>query len=184
MSITPTQIALLTDAHARGLTDAAIARHAGMSLSTVKRHRSRLSLTTTFVPQLRGKEGERLLVDLARARGLSATWAPRHNDKYDLLIEGVRVDAKASMRRADGTWRFPLPRTRTSFGSEYTYRKAYATDCEYLALVALYPDEREPDVYFVDSATAPTNIVLRPGGVYDTFRNDWTLLTPGSALVA
>ncbi|WP_158679916.1 hypothetical protein [Deinococcus sp. NW-56] len=111
-------------------------------------------------------------------------WAAKHNTEYDLLVEGVRVDVKTSMQCSDGTWRFRLRGTRTSFSGEYTYPKNYASDCEYLALVALYPDERGPDVYFVESTAAPTTIVLRPGGVYDAFKNDWTALTPCSGLVA
>lgn len=184
MPITATQTALITEAHARGLTDAAIARHSGVSLSTVKRQRDTLGLSTAFDRALRGKKGERLLVHLAHARGLRTAWGPAHNGPYDLRIEGLRVDVKTSMRRPDGSWRFRLPQSRTSFHATYAYPKNYAADCDLVALVALYPDEREPDVYFIDSAATPPNVVLRPGGVYDAFRNDWTLLTPCSALVA
>lgn len=40
MPMTTNQITLISQAHARGLTDAAIARHGGVSLSSVKRPRT------------------------------------------------------------------------------------------------------------------------------------------------
>lgn len=184
MPIPSAQLALITEGHALGLNDAAIAQHAGVSLSSVKRYRSRLRLPTTSATQLRGKQGERLLVRLAVKRGLHVVWAPGHNAEYDLVIGSARVDVKASMQRPDGTWRFRLPPARPSFHGEYSYPKDYATDCDLLALVALFPDDRDPDVYFIESATAPINIVLRPGGVYDAFRNDWTAFEGSTFLAA
>ena len=175
MTISPTQLALITEAHALGLTDAAIARHANVSLSSVKRHRTRLGLTTTFDRAVRGKHGEHLLARRAQARDLQVAWMPTHNGPYDLRIEGLRVDVKTSMQRPDGTWYFRLRPARTSFHGEYLYLKNYAADCDLVALVALFPDEQDPDVYFIESAMAPANIVLRPGSAYDTFRNDWTV---------
>lgn len=146
MPISPAQLALITEAHALGLTDSATARHAGVSLSSVKRYRKRLGLSSACVTQMRGQEGEQLVAVRAAARSLHVAWRHRHDEGYDLLIEGQRIDAKTTLRRRDGSWRFYLPRVRRSFHGQYTYTKNYAADCDVLALVALYSDGRDPDL--------------------------------------
>ncbi|WP_152550588.1 hypothetical protein [Deinococcus sp. RL] len=184
MTISALQLALVTEAHSLGYSDAAIARHAQISLSSVKRCRVRLGLPTTSVTQQRGKLGERLVAQLAASRGLRVVWSPRHDARHDLVIQGARVDVKTALRRTDGTWRFRLPATRPSFRSQYQYRKDYAADSELLALLALYPDKRDPDVYFLDSTSAPTNVVVGRGGAYDALKNDWSVLGSRPVLAA
>lgn len=176
MAISQSQQRLIIEAHAAGHLDPVIARLAGVSLATVKRYRNKHGLKTHCQTTLRGEQGEQLTFDEAKRRGLKAEWREGHNDKYDLYVNDERVDAKAAMRAADGSWRFRLHETRPSFYGRYTYRKNYAEDCEVVALVALYPDRREPDFYLLSSKTLPKDVRIRPGGVYDAFRNEWSLL--------
>ncbi|WP_034357766.1 hypothetical protein [Deinococcus phoenicis] len=185
MAISQGQIDLIQRAHALGCLDPAIAVHAGVSLSTVKRYRSKLGLKTNCPTALRGEEGEQLTFNEARRRGLDAYWRAIHNEKHDLFINGRRVDAKASMRLADGSWRFRLPAERSSFYGEYFYAKDYAADCEVIALVALYPEGRAPDFYLLESRNLPADVRIRLGGPSDALRNDWSLLEfPGPGLQA
>ncbi|GGK85630.1 hypothetical protein [Deinococcus radiotolerans] len=184
MPTTAHQITRITAAHAQGLSDAETARYAGVSLSTVKRLRVKLGLTTFSERTLRGRHGEGLLADMATARGLRVTWSPRNGSPYDLQIGSQRVDVKTSMQRPDGTWRFRLPPSRPSFHGTHRYPKNYGADCDLLALVALRPGTPDADIYFIESRTAPENVVLRPGGVYDSFRNDWTVFEDERALAA
>lgn len=185
MAITQHQQQLIVQAHAEGHLDPAVARIAGVSIATVKRYRNKFKLKTTCETALRGEQGEELTFHEAVRRGMKAEWREGHNDKYDLYVNDERVDAKASMQCADGSWRFRLPAERTSFFGQYAYAKHYAQDCEVVALVALYPDGREPDFYLLGSKTLPSDVRIRPGGVYDAFRNDWSLLEiPGPVIQA
>ena len=176
MAITQDQQRLIVQAHMNGHLDPAIARIAGVSIATVKRYRTKFGLKTTCETALRGEQGEHLTFQEATRLGLKAEWRPGHNDEFDLYVNGERVDAKASMQCADGSWRFRLPAQRTSFFGQYAYTKDYAQDCEVVALVALYPDGRTPDFYLLSSKTLPGDVRIRPGGPYDAFRNDWSLL--------
>lgn len=181
MSITETQIQAIKDAHARGALDHQIASAAGVSLATVKRQRKRLGLATNYPPAQTGALGERLLEAEARRRGLTTQWRRRSGDGYDLYVAGQRIDVKTSMQHAKGTWRFCLHETRQSFHGRYSYHKDYAADCEYVALVALYPDEREPDIYFLSSQHLPSEVYLGKRDRYADFRNDWTALEDAQA---
>ncbi|MDR6219850.1 hypothetical protein [Deinococcus soli (ex Cha et al. 2016)] len=176
MAITQHQQHLIVQAHAEGHLDPAIARIAGVSIATVKRYRTKRGLKTTCETALRGEQGEDLTFLEAQRRGLKAEWREGHNDKYDLYVNGERVDAKASMQGVDGSWRFRLPAQRRSFFGRYAYAKDYAQDCEVVALVALYPGGRDPDFYLLSSSSLPSDVRIRPGGVYDAFRNDWSLV--------
>lgn len=176
MSISQAQIQAIKDAHARGALDHQIASAAGVSLATVKRQRKQLGLTTNYLPAQTGALGERLLEAEAHRRGLTTQWRKRSGDGYDLYVAGQRIDVKTSMQHAKGTWRFCLHETRQSFHGRYSYRKDYAADCDYVALVALYPDEREPDIYFLSSQYLPSEVYLGKRDRYADFRNDWTAL--------
>lgn len=176
MAITTDQQLIIVQAHGEGHLDPAIAHLAGVSIATVKRYRTKLGLETNCVTAKRGKLGEQLTFDEAERRGLKAEWRVKHNGEFDLYVSDQRVDAKASMQLADGSWRFRLHTTRSSFYGQYAYAKDYAADCEVVVFVALYPDGRTPDFFLLDSDTLPSDVRIRPGGVYDAFRNDWTLL--------
>lgn len=176
MAITTTQVQRIRDAHAAGKLDPAIAQAAGVSIATVKRYRDRLGLETNSEATRRGKLGERLVAQEAISRGFEIEWREHENDVYDLYINDQRVDAKASMQLTDGSWRFRLSHWRSSFFGQYRYYKDYAADCEVVALVALYPDGREPDFYLLDSKTLPGDIRIRPRGIFHDFKNDWTRL--------
>lgn len=176
MAITQEQQSIIIKAHAEGHLDPAIARLAGISIATVKRYRTKLGLETNCVTAKRGKLGEQLTFTEAEQRGLDAEWRKGHNDEFDLYVQGQRVDAKASMQLANGSWRFRLPTKRPSFYGQYEYAKDYAADCEVVVLVALYPDERKPDYYLLDSKSLPSDVRIRPGGAYDAIKNCWSLL--------
>lgn len=185
MAISQNQIHLIQQAHQEGKLDPAIAQQAGVSLATVKRHRTLLGLKTNCVTALRGELGEQVIAEQATARGLSVVWRPGHNDKHDLMIEGQRVDAKATMRLTSGSWRFRLPSERKSFFNQYIYTKDYAADCDLVALVALHPDAQNPNVYFLPSHALPEDIRIRAGGVYDAIKDDWSVFDAvGPALKA
>ncbi|NTY00450.1 hypothetical protein [Deinococcus sp. JMULE3] len=180
MAITKHQQQLIVEAHQAGHLDPEIARLAGVSLATVKRYRARLGLKTHCVTALRGEEGEARTFAEAQRLGFRVEWRPGHNDKYDLYVGGERVDAKAGMQGADGSWRFRLAARRSSFYGRYSYAKNYVQDCEAVVLVALYPDGRQPDFYVLSSRSLPSDIRIRRGGPYEPFRDDWSLLeVPG-----
>lgn len=176
MPITPAQVQRITEAHALGLLDCAIAEHASVSLSTVKRVRKQLGLQTHCQTTLRGRLGERIVAEQARGRGLKVEWRRYDNDKYDLIVQGRRVDAKAAMQMKDGTWKFRLPETRRSFHGQYSYQKDYAADCDVVVLVCLYPDERAPGVYLFGSAGLPGTVRIYQRVTYEAARENWTLL--------
>ncbi|MGY2892851.1 hypothetical protein [Deinococcus sp. UYEF24] len=175
--ITPQQLAAVQAAHADGLLDSAIAERAGISLSTVKRVRSTLGLETHCQTTLRGRLGEEVTARRAAQLGLTVQWRVRDNDKYDLIVAGRRVDAKASMQLSDGTWKFRLPEHRRSFHHRYTYRKDYAHDCDVIVLVCLYPDGREPEMYLLDSTDLPGTVRIYPGVTYVAEYEAWGCLT-------
>lgn len=167
----------IRDGYTRGLTDAATAAHAGVSLSTVKRYRRQFGLPTLHPNRRLGNQGEQLLADLALARGLTVEWRLKENAAYDLVIEGLLIDVKTTAMTADGLWKFHLPRQRRSFYGSYVYPKNYGTDCDVIALVCLHHSE-EPDVYFLPSAQVPAYVQIRPGdGLYQS-RNNWFSVTP------
>ena len=176
MPITPAQVQRITEAHALGLLDRAIAEHASVSLSTVKRVRKQLGLQTNCQTTLRGRLGERIVAEQARERGLEVEWRRYDNDKYDLIVQGRRVDAKAAMQMKDGTWKFRLPETRRSFHGQYSYQKDYAADCDVVVLVCLYPDERAPELYLFGSAGLPGTVRIYPGVTYAAEREAWDFL--------
>ncbi|WP_019009564.1 hypothetical protein [Deinococcus aquatilis] len=185
MAISQEQVQRIQEAHQLGHLDPGIAQHAGVSLATVKRYRTQFGLKTNCVTALRGELGEQLMADHAAARGLPVAWRAGHNDKHDLVIAGQRVDAKATMRLADGSWRFRLPSKRKSFYKQYSYPKDYAADCDVIALVALHPGTQSPDFYFLPSAGLLSDIRIRAGGSCDSIKNDWSLLEgSGPALQA
>ncbi|MFD2610362.1 hypothetical protein ACFSR9_13085 [Deinococcus taklimakanensis] len=178
MAISQEQESIIVKAHAAGHLDLQIAQLAGVSLTTVKRYRRKFGLETNCVTNRRGKLGEQLVYDEATRRGLNVEWRDRHNGAFDLYVQGQRVDAKASMQMVGGAWRFRLSDRRPSFYGQYMYRKDYAADCDVVALVALYPDGREPDFYLLDSRTLPRDVRIQPGNRYDTLRNKWDVLEP------
>ena len=183
-NITSQQVQHLKNAHAAGLLDRQIAEYAGVSLATTKRYRKQLGLETHSVTAQRGKLGERVTALYAAEAGLGVTWRARDNDHYDLIIGGLLVDAKASMMLPDGTWKFRLHEERVSFYGEYRYPKRLADDCQVVAFVCLYPDTCEPGIYLLESAHLPTTVRIRPGGVYDTFKDDWSVFQQGARIMA
>lgn len=176
MAISQEQIQQIQAAHQLGQLDPGIAQYAGVSLATVKRYRTQFGLKTNCVTALRGELGEQLVANHAAARGLSVAWRAGHNDKHDLVIAGQRVDAKATMRLANGSWRFRLPSRRQSFYQQYSYPKDYAADCDVIALVALHLGTQNPDVYLLPSTALPSDIRIRAGSSYDAIKNNWSLL--------
>ena len=170
------QITQIQLAHAAGLLDDAIAASAGVSLATVKRVRTRLGLKTNSVMAQRGRHGEEVVAQAARARGFKVEWRTHDTEKYDLLVSGLRVDVKTTMQQHDSSWRLRLPKLRNSFGARYQYPKDYAADCEVIVLCGLYPDGREPDLYLWSSAGLPTHIRIIAGVSHLTALDDWSLL--------
>ena len=178
--ITPAQVHAIQLAHADGLLDNAIARRAGVSRSTVKRVRKEHGLATHCVTAIRGRKGEEKVAEAAILTGLSLeiVWRKRDNDKHDLTIADQRVDVKASMQLADGSWKFRLPTIRASNSGQYRYPKDYERDCELLALVCEHPDGREPSIYLLSSSHLPRTIRIRPGQTYQDALEAWHLFTP------
>ncbi|GGS15622.1 hypothetical protein GCM10008961_03830 [Deinococcus knuensis] len=150
-------------AHARGLTDAGVAAEVGVSIATVKRVRSRLGLKTKCVTALRGREGEELVAAAAQALGLNVEWRPVEGAPHDLMIEGLRVDAKTTQADVQGRCRFRLGGARQSYYNRYSYAKDYVRDCELLALVCLPSDGGPPSVYFLNSVLARRDVRVRLG---------------------
>ena len=128
--------------------------------------------------------GERLTAQEAARQGLSVVLHEKNGDPHDIIIAGHRVDAKATMLRADGTWNINLHSSRTSHFGTYSYEKDYARDCDVLAVVALYPEHHRPDFYLFESNTLPSSLTIRLGGQYEARRNDWSLLRPFATIHA
>lgn len=175
MAISAEQVHLIEEAYRAGKLDPGIAQSAGVSLATAKRYRQKLGLKTNSVTALRGEEGEQLVAAAASDRGLSVVPRTVNNDRSDFVIQGQRVDVKATIQLADGSWRFRLPRERRSFYGGYTYPKDYAADCELVILVALR-SPGQPDFYLLPTHDLPLDLRIRAGGPYDAIRNDWGLL--------
>lgn len=150
-------------AHARGLTDAAVAAEVGVSIATVKRIRARLGLKTKCVTALRGREGEEQVAAAAQALGLHVEWRPVEGAPHDLMIEGLRVDAKTTQADERGHCRFRLGGARQSYYNRYSYAKDYVRDCELLALVCLPAAGGPPSVYFLNSVLARRDVRVRLG---------------------
>ncbi|ULH16653.1 hypothetical protein MF271_08800 [Deinococcus sp. KNUC1210] len=184
MALKDIQIQRLLEAHADGLPDHALAESAGISLASVKRYRRRLELPTTSVTARRGKLGERLFAEAARRQGLPLTWRDHETAPYDLRVNGLRVDVKASRQRPDGTWRYRLHTKRRSFHGEYTYPKDIAADCDVVAFVCLFPDEREPLIYLTPSAGLPSTVRLKVGGGWDIHWDAWDIFRTSPVLIA
>lgn len=184
MAITHQQQSIIIKSHSEGHLDRAIAHLAGVSVSTVRRYRKRLGLPTKCTTTKRGKIGERHTLEVATLRGLKAEMREGHNASFDLYVSDRRLDAKTSMQLANGKWRFRLPTRRRSYYGQYEYTKDYASDCDVVVLVALYPDGRTPDFYMLDSRTLPTSVTIRPGGPYAALKNDWHLLEKEETLAA
>lgn len=172
MPITKLKLQYILDAHASGLLDPDIAKHAGVSLASVKRYRSKLGLETHCTTAQRGSYGERLFAGLAQNQGLEVTWRTRENAPHDLTVAGRRVDVKTALRDA-GVWRFRLSEYRSSFLGKYTYFKNYQEDCDVLALVCLFSTAREPDLYLLQSDGLSRDLRVRRGGHYEPFRDAW-----------
>lgn len=177
-TITAHQVQLIRDAHALGHPDRQIAAHSGTSIATVKRWRKTLGLGTRSQTDQLARLGEGVVRDAALHQGLSVLWRDCDNAPYDMVVGGRRVDVKSAMQRPDGSWRFRLPRTNSSFYGQYTYAKNLSRDCDVVALVCVFPDKREPEVYLLESSSLPTNLTIRPGGPYEANRGDWALVTP------
>ncbi len=172
MPITDLQVQHIRDAHAHGLLDSNIAQHAGVSMASVKRYRSKLGLETHSATAQRGSYGERLFAGLAQDQGLEVTWRTQENAPHDLTVAGHRVDVKTALQDA-GVWRFRLPEYRSSFLGQYAYSKSYSDDCDVLALVCLFSTAREPDLYLLESAGLSRDLRVRRGGHYEPFRDAW-----------
>ncbi len=184
--ITPAQVRAIELAHADGLLDFAISQRAGVSIPTVKRYRTKLGLVTNCVTTLRGREGEQRVRAAALLLGLNVIWRKRDNARHDLTVAGLRVDVKAAMQEIDGSWRFPLPRVRSSNMGRYSYDKHYEKDCELIALVCLRADGGEPSMYFLDSRNLPADVRVRSGLTYQEALEAWHLFSPliGAGLAA
>ena len=174
--ISSTQITQIQLAHAAGLLDGAIAHSAGVSLSTVKRVRKNLGLETNSVTAQRGRQGEEIVAQAARTRGLKVVWRSHDTEKHDLSISGLRVDVKTAMQQPDGTWKYRLPVIRASFGHQYEYPKDYAADCEVIVLCCLYLDGSEADLYMLSSIGLPGTVRIIPGTSHLAALEDWSLL--------
>jgi hypothetical protein len=172
--LNPEKIQLIQDGHQHGMLDHELAKHAKISISSVKRYRNMLGLKTNCETTKRGVEGEQLVAFLAQEQGFHVTWPGLHNEAYDLQINGLRVDCKASMQRSDGGWNFSLPSVRPSFYGNYRYPKNYAADCEILALICFRTDGEEPDIYFLRSADASGHVRIRRN-CFAEFKNAWTV---------
>ena len=179
--ITANQIRAIELAHADGLLDNAIATRAGVSVATVKRYRKAMGLETNCLTTLRGREGERRVKDAALLLGMTVVWRKRDNAKHDLTINGQRVDVKAAMEEADGSWRFSLPRLRTSYYGRYVYTKDYERDCEAVALVCLRLDGGEPSIYLMNSIGLPKEVRIHPGQTHQEALEAWHLFSPAPA---
>lgn len=185
MTVQATQIDQIKALHAAGKLDPEIVQATGLSVSTVKRYRKKLGLTTNCETARRGTLGEQMTARQAAALGLRVEWRTVEGEKHDLVIEGQRVDAKAAMRQADGAWRFRLQATRPSFYGKYQYDKNYAQDCELLVLICLYPDGQPADFYLIGSAHAPHEVRIKLGGNYTDFKDAWDVFeVTGAPLLA
>ncbi|WP_019010312.1 hypothetical protein [Deinococcus aquatilis] len=182
--ITAAQTRAIQAAHADGLLDADIAQRAQVSISTVKRVRRKLGLATHCKTARRGRLGEQQVAASATARGLSVVWRARDDDKYDLWIEGKRVDAKATLQGRNGTWHFRLPVMRSSFLGRYAYEKDYERDCEVVALVCQFADGRSPIIYLLGSANLPASVRIREGVNHIGAREAWEVFAPSESLLA
>ena len=174
--LTTIQISQIQLAHAAGQLDGAIAASAGVSLSTVKRVRTRLGLETHCVTAQRGRHGEGVVAQAARTLGIKVEWRTYNAEKHDLLVSGLRVDVKTAMQQLDGTWKFRLPLVRVSFGARYKYPKDYAADCEVVVLCCLYLDGRTPDLYMLSSIDLPRSLRITAGVSHLAALEDWSLL--------
>jgi hypothetical protein len=177
MPLSSDQISRLHDGHHKGMLDHELARHANMSISSVKRYRNKHGLKTNCETTKRGTAGEETVAFLAQERGLTVEWPRSHNGAYDLRINNRRVDCKAAMQEADGQWRFRLSSTRRSFYGKYQYAKDYAADCDVIALVCFQAGATpaDPDIYFLESTYVPTEIRIRTGGQYEEFKDAWAV---------
>ncbi|WP_221090137.1 hypothetical protein [Deinococcus aquaedulcis] len=178
MAITQVQQQALIDAYTLGHPDARVAALAGISLSTVKRYRSKLGLTTRNLKARRARFGEQFVATQACRLGLHVSWREEENGPFDLRVEGLRIDVKTAAVGKDGKWRFRLNRERSSFHNRYRYRKNYAVDCDVVALVCLQPSGEAPEVYFLASGQLPTDVRIKPGGRWEAYREAWELFRP------
>ena len=173
MTISNQQLEQLKYGHQHGMLDHQLAAHANMSISSVKRNRKLLGLETNSVTAKLGSSGEQIIAFLATERELKVELRPTNGEVYDLKINGLRVDCKSTIQQPDGTWRFRLSSSRSSFYGAYTYQKDYVKDCEVLALICFKTDGGIPDVYFIESLHAPTEIRIRTIGQYEEFKDAW-----------
>lgn len=184
MALTSTQKALVQTAHSQGLLDREIASRSGVSLSSVKRIRKDLALPTNCPINRRGRKGEQLVADAARRRGLTVEWRELDGEKFDLIIQGLRVDVKTAAPSPDGRWRFRLPDTRPSFYGQYSYGKDYAADTDLIILAALDTTETTAEFYVLPSRDLPTHIRVRPGSNSDVHLDAWHLFPVSPAALS
>ena len=175
MTVKLQTLQLIQEAHGKGLLDADIAQHAGVSLATVKRGRIQLGLATHYPNALRGRLGEQLVAQAAEQQGLEVQWRPFDNAPYDLGIQGRRVDVKATTLRPDGSLKFRCPLNRTSFFGQYEYPKNLAKDCDVVALTGLTSDQHLACLYLLPSELMPPDLTIRPGSKFEQYLDNWAL---------
>ncbi|MBI0445362.1 hypothetical protein [Deinococcus sp. DB0503] len=166
--------ARLAAAHACGLKDSELAELFGASRSTIKRRRETLGLPGNCPRNTTGKLGEQLVAAYLTGQGFKVTPIGGHNPPSDLLVNGWRVDVKASrdvetLRSGLTSVQFRLPSLRSSNMSEYRHRKDYQRDTDFFALAALAGQEMT-HLYLLPVSRWQGTITVHPDSPFCPFQ--------------
>lgn len=178
-NINPTELAA---AHARRHTDDELAELFGASRSTIKRRREALGLPGNCPRNNTGKLGEQLVTTYLTGQGFDVTPIGGHNPPSDLLVNGWRVDVKASrdvetLRSGLTSVQFRLPLLRSSNMSEYRHLKDYQRDTDFFALAALVGQELA-HLYLLPVSRWQGTITVHPDSPFCPFQSYRGNVTP------
>lgn len=147
-------------AHAAGMKNQQLADLFGVHVSTVKRHKQRLALSSNDRRNTIGKQGERLVAQELTRHGFQVALMETGHE-FDLLADGHRVEVKASLTQVDGGHRFRLNTERSSNHDQYRYHKDYRRDSDFIALAVLNIDGIE-HLYILPSELWKPSIRVYP----------------------
>lgn len=170
-------------AHASGLKDSELADQFHISLATVKRHRSRLSLGSNCPNNNRGKLAEQLAAEYFIQVGHRVSLPKDHNAPFDLLVGGHRIDVKLGRKReskrGSRTYEYRLPCKRHSYQMAFEYHKDYQRDADFLALVVLTEDDSQlAHLYLLPTTHWKPTINLSPENPFCPFQLFRNVITP------
>lgn len=165
------------EAHALGFNNQDIATLLDLSISTVKRYKRALGLSSNDLRNNLGKLGEQLVAHVLTQHGFTVQRMPEGHP-YDLQTEAWRLEVKTSATAVKGSYRFRLNTRRSSNHAQYRYAKDFQRDSDFL-LLAIVRETALEHLYCIPTVFWTPNLRVQPDSPfcpYASYRNAWYLL--------